>query len=143
MFYLNLVGAATSLSNLLQNTHKHHKEHDGMGRIIDNSLAYPIEEVNITVYIKYTPGKWIIDFTVWVPRRFSVDLKTVNQGAIQVDGVDGAHEVSNTNGSITMNNISGSVIADALNKDIIIGLERIDSGSNIMFSSINYKVYIN
>lgn len=122
------------------NNKKSAKERDGMRRIADNSLEFTIEEVNNTVYIKSTPGKWIIDFTVSVPRRFSVDLKTVNQGAIRVKGVDGAHEVSNTNGPITMNNISGSVIADALNKDIIIGFDRIDSGSNMMFSSLNGDV---
>jgi hypothetical protein len=124
------------------NKEKNEKDSDGMRKIADNSLEFTIEEVNNTVYIKYTPGKWVIDFTVKVPRRFSVDLKTINQGAILVKGVDGAHEVSNTNGSITMNNISGSVIADALNKDIIIGFDRIDSGSNMMFTSLNGDVDI-
>lgn len=122
------------------NNHKSKKNRDGMRRVHDNALAFSIEEVNNTVYIKYKPGKRVIDFTVKVPRRFSVDLKTVNQGSIQVEGVDGSHEVSNTNGSITMNNIGGSVIADALNKDITIDFDRIDSGSNMMFTSLNGDV---
>jgi hypothetical protein len=108
-----------------------------MQRVVDNSLEFTIEENNNTVYLKYSPGKGSIDFNVKVPRRFSVDLKTVNHGKILVEGVDGDHEVSNLNGPITMNNISGSVIADALNKDITIGFDRINATSNMMFTSLN------
>ncbi|GAB5399561.1 MAG: hypothetical protein Aureis2KO_11460 [Aureisphaera sp.] len=121
-----------------------HKEQEnmknGMRKIVDNSLSFTVEEVENKVYIKYTPGKWVIDFVVKVPRNFSLDLKTVNQGNILVEGVNGTHEVSNTNGKITMNNVGGSVIADALNRNIVVSFSSIHQGANMMFSSLNGDV---
>ncbi len=110
---------------------------DGMRKIVDNSLEFTVEEIDNTVKIKYRPGKWVIDFEVQVPRKFSVDLKTVNKGNIVVKNVDGTHEVSNTNGKITMNDIGGSVIADALNRDITITFTTIHQDTNMMFTSLN------
>lgn len=115
---------------------------NGMKRIDNNSLSYRVEEINNTVYIKYSPGRSVIDFEVKVPKNFSVDLKTVNKGKIIVDNVDGTHETSNTNGPITMTKVGGSVIADALNKDVIIGFKKIDSDATMMFSSLNGDIDI-
>ena len=118
------------------------KSKNGMKKIDNNSLSYRVEEVNNTVYIKYNPGKSVIDFEVKVPKNFSVDLKTINKGKILVDNIDGTHEVSNTNGPITMTNLGGSVIADALNRDVIIGFKKIDNNATMMFSSLNGDIDI-
>lgn len=109
----------------------------GMKRITDNGLSYTVEEINNSVYVKYTPGGTTIDFEVKVPRDFSVDLKTVNAGVITVDGVNGTHEASNTNGKITMTNVGGSVVADALNRDITIGFRTVTPNTTMMFTSLN------
>ena len=110
---------------------------DGMKRITENGLAYTVEEINNTVYVKYTPGGQMIDFEVKVPRNFSLDLKTVNAGTITVDGVNGTHEASNTNGKITMTNVGGSVVADALNQDITVAFKTITPNTTMMFTSLN------
>lgn len=121
---------------------KGNNNRDGMRKIVDNSLEFTVEEIDNTVKIKYRPGKWVIDFEVQVPRKFSVDLKTVNKGNILVENVDGTHEVSNTNGKITMNDIGGSVIADALNKDITVTFTTIHQDTNMMFTSLNGDIDI-
>lgn len=118
------------------------KSKNGLKKIENNSLSYRVEEINNTVYIKYSPGKSVIDFEVKVPKNFSLDLKTINKGSILVDNVDGTHEVSNTNGKITMTNVGGSVIADALNKDVNIGFRKIDNDATMMFSSLNGDIDI-
>ncbi|MBX2828618.1 MAG: hypothetical protein KTR22_10665 [Flavobacteriaceae bacterium] len=123
------------------NKKKQEKSRDGMKRIVDNSLSFTVEERDNKVYVKYTPGKWTIDFVIKVPKQFSVDLKTVNDGNIVVEGVDGTHEVSNTNGKITMRNVGGSVIADALNQNIVVTFDSVDN-ANMMFSSLNGDVDI-
>lgn len=115
---------------------------NGMSRVKNNALEYTVEEINNIVYIRYTPGKAIIDFEVMVPHNFSVDLKTVNRGNILVDGLNGTHEVSNTNGKVTMTNVGGSVVADALNKDIVVGFKSINSNATMMFTSLNGDVDI-
>ncbi|MDC8004346.1 hypothetical protein POV27_09805 [Aureisphaera galaxeae] len=124
------------------NNKKQQRSKNGMKRIVDNSLSFTVEEINNKVYIKYTPGKWVIDFVVKVPKQFSLDLKTVNKGNIVVEGVDGTHEASNTNGKITMRNVGGSVIADALNQDIVVTFASVHNNANMMFSSLNGDVDI-
>jgi hypothetical protein len=114
----------------------------GMKRITDNGLSYTVEEINNTVYIKYPPGGLMIDFEVKVPRNFSVDLKSVNNGIILVDNVNGTHEASNTNGAITMTNVGGSVVADALNKDIMVTFSAITANTTMMFTSLNGDIDI-
>ena len=48
------------------------------------------------------------DFTLEVPARTNLVLKTVNEGDIQVAGVSGAFTVRNVNGRIEMEGIAGS-----------------------------------
>jgi hypothetical protein len=48
------------------------------------------------------------DFTLEVPARTDLVLKTVNQGDIRVAGVSGAFSVRNVNGRIEMEGIAGS-----------------------------------
>ncbi len=115
---------------------------DGLRKMVDNSLSFTVEEIDNTVYVKHTPGKWVIDFVIKVPKKFSLELKTINQGNILVEGVEGTHEVSNTNGKVTMHNVGGSVIADALNQTIKVSFSSVHQGANMMFSSLNGDVDI-
>jgi len=119
-----------------------HKSKNGMKRVDDQSLAYSVEEFNNEVFVKSSAANGTVDFEVKVPYNFSVDLKTVNNGKITVEDVNGAHEVSNTNGGITMNNVEGSVIADALNKSIVVKFKDVNPNANMMFSSLNGDVDI-
>ena len=114
----------------------------GLKKVSNSSLAYTVEEVNNTIYIKYNPGRSIIDFEVKVPSNFSVDLRTINNGDIYVEGLSGTHEVSNTNGKITMKDVGGSVIADALNKNITVNFKSISSNTEMMFTSLNGDIDI-
>jgi hypothetical protein len=52
--------------------------------------------------------KVVFDFELQVPRGCSVELKTVNEGDIFVESVDGDFDVSNVNGGIRMEGLSGS-----------------------------------
>jgi len=49
-----------------------------------------------------------MDFTVQVPERIALRLKTVMEGSVAVDNVVGDYQVRNVNGEITMRNIGGS-----------------------------------
>ena len=122
---------------------RHHaKEKYGLKRVDVTSAGITIEERDNKVQVKHHPGKGPVDYTIKVPRDFSVNLKTINGGELVVEGVNGNHEVSNTNGPITMNLVGGSVIADALNSDIIVTFENVDEASAMMFTSLNGDVDI-
>ena len=114
----------------------------GMKKITDNGMSFSVEEVNNTVYVKRSPNGPIIDFEVMIPNNFSVDLKTLNNGSIIVNNVNGKHEVSNTNGKVTMTNVGGSVVADALNKDITVTFRTITANTTMMFTSLNGDIDI-
>lgn len=55
------------------------------------------------------------EFEIRVPHRTHLELKTVNSGRIEVDGVHGHLRVSNVNGPITLERIGGSVEATTVN----------------------------
>ena len=124
------------------NKSKNQRTKNGLKKMVENSLEFTVEEYNNQVYVSYQPGKRVLDFEIQIPRNFSVDLRTVNQGNIMVEGVDGAHEVSNTNGKIDMREVGGSVIADALNQSITVTFEKVESDTTMMFSSLNGDVDI-
>jgi hypothetical protein len=72
-----------------------------------------------------------------VPRRASLDLSTVNEGAIVVRDIFGDLELENINGPITATNITGSVIAESVNNPIAVGLTGVAAGGATSLSSLN------
>jgi len=64
----------------------------------------------------------------------------VNGGDIVVDRISGEIEVNNVNGGVTLTNVSGSVIAHALNKNVVVKLEKITADKSMSFSSLNGDV---
>ena len=122
-----------------QRVKKREKEQykDGMRKISNNSSQYSVEEYNNEVIVKSGIGNKTIDFEIRVPKDFGLELRTVNNGNIVVEGVSGEMEISNTNGAITLSNVAGSVIADALNKDIVVDFSSITPSTPMAFTSLN------
>lgn len=118
------------------------KTKDGMRRINTNSLDFSVEEIDNTVKVRTKVSKPITDFEIKVPENFSLSLRTINQGNIIVENVNGEIEASNTNGEIKMENINGSVIADALNRDITVSFVDVLKGSSMAFTSLNGDIDI-
>ena len=80
------------------------------------------------------------DLTIQVPVKTSLKLSCINGGDIVVEGVSGEIEVNNTNGGVKLTNVSGSVIAHALNKSVIVKLNKITPDKSMSFSSLNGDV---
>lgn len=55
------------------------------------------------------------DFTLRVPRRSDLTLKTVNDGDVTVRNVEGTFDVSNVNGRVRLENIAGGGEAHTVN----------------------------
>ncbi|MEQ6123394.1 DUF4097 family beta strand repeat-containing protein [Pseudotenacibaculum sp. MALMAid0570] len=113
----------------------------GLKRIAVNGLEFRAEEDDNYVVVD-TRYYQAIDFEVQVPKNFSLKLRTVNNGNIVVENVNGAMDVSNTNGSITLTDVSGSVSADALNKDIKVTFVKVTPNAPMAFSSFNGDIDI-
>jgi DUF4097 and DUF4098 domain-containing protein YvlB len=113
----------------------------GLKRIAVNTLEFRAEE-NDNYVIVDTKYYQAIDFEVQVPKNFSLALKTVNDGKIYVENVNGIMEISNMNGPITLKDISGSVSADALNQDIKVSFVEVKPNTPMAFSSLNGDIDI-
>jgi hypothetical protein len=76
------------------------------------------------------------DFQIRVPRACSLDLRTVNDGDIRVEGVGGDYEIENVNGKIQMADVSGSGKAGAVNGAVKVAFSR-NPARDCTFSSLN------
>ena len=81
------------------------------------------------------------EFTLHVPYQTDLTLKTVNEGDIKVENVNGEFEVDNINGGVTMFGVGGGGHVYALNEDVEIRFGKSpDRGS--YFGSLNGDVRV-
>jgi hypothetical protein len=65
------------------------------------------------------PGYIVVyEFTVKVPHRTRLGLKTVTEGDIAVHGVDGGFDISHVNGQVTLDGIVGAGEAETVSGDV-------------------------
>lgn len=126
----------------VQERNSSEKSKNGLKRISNSSLKIGAEERNNTVRIINDNINRETNFEIKVPRNFSLKLSTVNNGDINVQGVNGEMEVSNVNGKITLQDIGGSASADTTNGDIRIVFETVTVNAGMAFSSFNGDVDI-
>ncbi|GAA3999915.1 hypothetical protein GCM10022408_08650 [Hymenobacter fastidiosus] len=114
---------------------------DGMRRIARvNGLDVTAQEKNNHVYVRSQPGPRPVDFTIKVPRQFSLQIGTVNDGNITVENVSGELEVSNVNGSIRLGNVAGSAVLNTVNGDVTARFTDVTANAPMAFSSVNGKI---
>jgi DUF4097 and DUF4098 domain-containing protein YvlB len=78
------------------------------------------------------------DVTVEVPARSNLNLSTVNNGAIHVEGVDGELEIANVN----LSRVGGSVVAHTTNGEVKVSMLRVTPGKPMAFTTLNGDVDI-
>jgi DUF4097 and DUF4098 domain-containing protein YvlB len=114
--------------------------HGGMKRVPMTATGLSVEEENNQVDIGAQSIQRTIDLTIQVPRRTSLNLKTVNNGDISLSGVEGEIDVNDVNGNVTLKNISGNAVAHALNGRLLVTFDRINPQKAMAFSSLNGDV---
>ena len=112
---------------------------EGMKRIDNTTMGLTAEEEDNVLTIGAHPGREA-DLTIQVPVNTSLKLSCINGGDIVVDRISGEVEVNNTNGGVKLTNVSGSVIAHALNKNVVVTLNKITPDKSMSFSSLNGDV---
>lgn len=115
------------------------KERNGLRLIPNTSAGLTIEEEDNVVsvgsgYRSMNTEKILI---VQVPVKTSVKLSTINDGDINVEGIEGEIEVTNTNGSVFLKDVSGFAVAHALNGDIKASFKAVTPNKAMSFSSLN------
>ncbi len=79
------------------------------------------------------------DFEIRTPRECGLDLRTINNGDIRVEGVSGQYEIEDINGKIQMIEIAGAGRAHAINGWINVVYSRNPAG-DCSFESLNGQV---
>jgi DUF4097 and DUF4098 domain-containing protein YvlB len=111
-------------------------EKSTMRRIPMTSTGLSVEEEDNRVSIGTDSHQRTIDLTVSVPTNTSLILRSVNDGDIDVTGVNGEIDVNNINGEVTLRNVAGNVIAHALNGKVLVNFTSINT-KPMAFSSMN------
>ncbi|RTQ45818.1 hypothetical protein EJV47_23585 [Hymenobacter gummosus] len=105
-----------------------------------NGLDVTAQEKDNHVYLKTQSHQTPVDFTIRVPRQFSLQIGTVNNGSITVQNVTGELEISNVNGSIRLEDVAGSAVVNTVNGDITADFREVTGGAPMAFSNINGKI---
>jgi len=94
------------------------------------------------IHIDRDPGYEVkYDFELQVPHDSAIDLKTINDGEIEVEGVAGDYKVDNINGGIEMTDVSGSGKVYALNGKVKVTF-RENPRAKSSFGSLNGEVRV-
>jgi hypothetical protein len=113
-------------------------ESRGMKRLnLPGNAGLDITEENNVVNIRTSSFNRAADLVITVPRRSSLQLKCMNNGDIDVEGVEGDIEADNLNGRVTLKNVSGTVNAHSLNGEVTAVLDSVDASKPLSFSTMN------
>jgi len=135
-------GANTNQVTVESHGGRHGENHEpppnaaGMHRL-DAGGGFDITEQDNVVDIKTTSWTHGGDLVITVPRRSSLQLKTLSGGGIEADDVDGEIDVNALNGPITLRNVSGSVLAHSLNGAVTVTMNQVDPTKPMAFSTLN------
>ncbi|ANM32429.1 hypothetical protein ABI59_22080 [Acidobacteria bacterium Mor1] len=113
---------------------------NGMRRIPNTAFGLEIEENRNVVEIGLDWTQQNVTLEIEVPTNTSLELSTLNDGVLVVDGVEGDLELSNLNGPIRVTNVRGSVIASSNNGDVTVAFARISPDKAMSFSTLNGDV---
>ncbi len=113
---------------------------EGMKRLDLGNSGLDVVEDNNVVHIKTAPWGGPVDLVITVPRHSSLELKSINDGNIDVDGVDGEIDADDLNGKIVLKNVGGSVVAHSLNGEVLVTMNRVDPSKPMSFSTMNGNI---
>jgi Toastrack DUF4097 len=80
-----------------------------------------------------------MDFKVQVPQQIDLQVRTVNEGHVQISNVTGNFEVRNVNGGIEMDSIAGSGSARTVNGPVTVSFRQ-NPRENSEFRTVNGNV---
>ena len=115
---------------------------DGMRRIVQNALDISAEvNGNSVTLLCRTTGK-TVDFDIKVPGNFSLKLKSLDNGTVEIVNINGEIEVENTSGDISLENISGSAVLSSVYGKISAVFSEVNPNSPMMFTSFEGDIAI-
>ncbi|MCB9378446.1 MAG: DUF4097 family beta strand repeat protein [Holophagales bacterium] len=115
----------------------------GMKRIPNSSFGLEAEEKDNRVEISSRSWAQAVDLVVTVPAGSSLELSTVNDGDLIVEGVEGELALHNTNGEIRVIGAKGPVSAATVNGDVQVAFRANSAiAAPMAFSTLNGDVVV-
>jgi len=115
---------------------------EGMKRIVQNAIdiSAEVNGNNVTLLCR-TTGK-TVDFDIKVPKNFSLKLKSLDNGTVEIVNINGEIEVENTSGDISLENISGSAVLSSVYGKISAVFREVKPNAPMMFTSFEGDITI-
>lgn len=109
-----------------------------MKHILTTTTGLSVEERNNIVQIEAGASLYqIVDMTIMVPLRTSVNLTTTSDGDISVTGIEGDMEIGAIGGDVTLKNVAGSAVAHTLKGRLLAQFDRVNPQKPMAFSSLS------
>jgi len=112
------------------------EEAGGMHRIEMRGLGFEVEERDNVVRINGGISSKL-DLEIQIPTGSSVNLESVNNGGLSVEGISGEIDLNSVNGSILVTNVSGPVLAHCVNGTVKVDFSSVPPGKPMSFSTLN------
>lgn len=123
--------------------------YEGNVILVTAIARYPDDEINAAVDVRLnheTRGKMTtlysdqgaktIDFDIKVPRQTSLQIRSRDNGIVEIYRIDGEVEVDNTNGHIHLENIRGSAVLNSVYGNITARFKEVTPGAPMMLTSL-------
>lgn len=114
----------------------------GMRRITNSSYELTAEEKGNRVSVGTNSWQRSLSLRIEVPPNSALQLSTVNDGRIEVEGVHGELELHNTNGEIRVRDVRGPVSANTVNGDVEVVFSSAMAREPMAFSTLNGDVVV-
>ncbi len=115
---------------------------NGMHRIANNALDITAEVNGSNVLLLYRSSGKTVDFDIKLPRNFSLKLRSLDNGVIDVININGEIEAENNSGSINLDNIAGSAVLSSVSGGITAVFRKAEEGAPMMFTSLEGDICI-
>ena len=115
---------------------------NGMRRIEQKVLDISAEVEGTNIILMCTTTGKTVDFDIKLPGNFSLKLKSLDNGNIEVINMNGEIEAENANGDITLGNIAGSAVLSSVYGKIEAVFREVDPKSPMMFTSFEGDISI-
>jgi hypothetical protein len=115
---------------------------NGMRRIEQNAIDISAEvKGNNIILLCKTTGK-TVDFDIKTPRNFSLKLRSLDNGDVEIININGEIEVENANGDISLENIAGSAVLSSVHGKISAVFREVNTASPMMLTSFEGDITI-
>lgn len=118
------------------------KTKDGLRRIGGGGMDLEVTENGNTVTVRSQSWNNKLELEIEVPSNMDLEVKTHNDGNLEITNIQGAVELTNHNGEISALGISGSVVATTYNGEVKITFDKVNAETPMSFTTYNGDVDI-